>query len=576
MKYIPYCLATLAVLACMPSSVAEAESPTGGASNASSQKHPAPASDPDNEGGWVLNPDVSDEFDGDQLDQDKWFVEGTDGEYYIWKGRPPSQFAPHNVLVEDGKLKIRSQWEPEFEFAKEDYADGAHNDTYGVWEGQPFPVTTGGVISNKRFLYGYMEARTKAGNASMTSSFWAIGYQSELDIYEQIGNPAIKTGDIQEDMWKASIHDWSPPAKRPTRRFGLKTKLPFRVADDFHVYGAEWGEDYLKLYLDGELIWETTREREGKSWVLNNPLEIWFDSEIFTWLGMPTKEGLPMDYEIDYVRVWQKPSKHLLARQFFGFEGPILFQDNPKPNMLVPESSEVNQYQQFWQFGEDALTRFAITKDQAVQGIKSLRFDPNGLNVHVSAVTPPAAVQISDGQFDLSLSVYLEKDCGLQSLNVSLSDPEVVLDGFDLKDVPKEQWVKMTKTFQRDQASGDSDRLRLRFMKDQVEPGEGMIYIDDISISAHDPSASAPAMSVIQGKTVKKSPNDMTLQEFVDMEKAKWQENGWPWNQQAVEANFKEMDVDQNGLASGQERQTWFAKRAAEVAKEKATKPQSP
>ena len=148
-----------------------------------------PASDPSNEGGWVLNEDVSDEFEGKKLDTEKWFIEGQDGEYYIWKGRPPSQFAPHNVRVEDGKLKIRTQWEPDFQFAKENYADGKNNDRYGEWEGKPFPVSTGAVITKKRFLNGYMEAKTKTGNAAITGAFWAIGYEQELDVFEQMGNP---------------------------------------------------------------------------------------------------------------------------------------------------------------------------------------------------------------------------------------------------------------------------------------------------------------------------------------------------------------------------------------------------
>ncbi len=71
-----------------------------------------PLSDPENQGDWILNEAISDEFEGSELDPGKWFIQGTDGEYYIWKGRAPSQFAPHNVRIEDGKLKIRSQWEP--------------------------------------------------------------------------------------------------------------------------------------------------------------------------------------------------------------------------------------------------------------------------------------------------------------------------------------------------------------------------------------------------------------------------------------------------------------------------------
>ncbi|MEJ7736808.1 MAG: hypothetical protein WKF97_05210 [Chitinophagaceae bacterium] len=38
----------------------------------------------------------------------------------------------------------------------------------------------------------------------------------------------------------------------------------------------------------------------------HQPLNIWIDSETFPWHGVPAKEDLPVDYEVEYVRVWQK------------------------------------------------------------------------------------------------------------------------------------------------------------------------------------------------------------------------------------------------------------------------------
>ncbi|MEO0474071.1 MAG: hypothetical protein AAF206_30965, partial [Bacteroidota bacterium] len=140
-----------------------------------------PASDPQNKEGWVLNADLSDEFEGDALDPEKWMIEGENGNYYIWKGRAPSQFAPHNVIVEDGKLKLRTQWEPDFPFDQEGYKESGA-EAYGVFEGDKLPITTAGVITRKRFLNGYMEVKSKVGNAAITGAFWAIGYEQELDV----------------------------------------------------------------------------------------------------------------------------------------------------------------------------------------------------------------------------------------------------------------------------------------------------------------------------------------------------------------------------------------------------------
>ena len=118
-----------------------------------------PASDPDDTGGWVLNDEVSDEFEGDELDTAKWWVEGTGGTYKHWKGRAPSQFSPHNVRVEGGKLLITTKWEPDFEFSDEVKAE--YKSPYENY-------TTAAVFGNRTFLYGYLEIRCKAADAAIT------------------------------------------------------------------------------------------------------------------------------------------------------------------------------------------------------------------------------------------------------------------------------------------------------------------------------------------------------------------------------------------------------------------------
>ena len=63
------------------------------------------------------------------------------------------------------------------------------------------------------------------------------------------------------------------------------------------------------------------------------------------------------------------------------------------------------------------------------------------------------------------------------------------------------------------------------------------------------------------GDAAKKSPTDWTKDEYVAMEKTKWAKNGWAWNQAKVESNFSEIDANKDGIASGKERQVWFAKK---------------
>ena len=60
---------------------------------------------------------------------------------------------------------------------------------------------------------------------------------------------------------------------------------------------------------------------------------------------------------------------------------------------------------------------------------------------------------------------------------------------------------------------------------------------------------------------------DMTKQEFVAMEKANWAKHGWRWEQAKVESNFDEMDTNQDGIASGRERQVWYANKKTSLEK---------
>ena len=437
-----------------------------------------PASDPSNTGGWILREDISDEFDGSEIDKSKWFVEGDNGDYYIWKGRAPSQFAAHNVIVEDGLLKLRSQWEPDFDFA---IGEGHEGNDYATHEGEFIPVTTAGIISLKRFLNGYMEVRSRSADAAMTSSFWMIGYESELDVYETMGNPKIDSGSgITATMLKASVHDWQPPAQRPTRKFGYVQELPWRVADEFHVYGVDWGPDYLKFYIDGELTHEVTQAEVGRDWVLTNPLEIWLDSEIFVWLGLPHEEELPVDFEVDYVRVWQKPETNLLDRAFFGFEGPILYQDQPRPLTLVPENSENNDYQKFWNIDEPSSENLAVVRHETFSsGTRSLRYSGAAA---ASAVSPEASVSLPTGDLVFSARVFVENGAAADSVRFELQASSSLDVSFDLSGLPTGEWATVSHSFSRSDEEVATDEMAIHFSASGA-PDAGMsVYIDDIRV----------------------------------------------------------------------------------------------
>lgn len=266
-----------------------------------------PHTDPTNTGSWVLVENMSDEFNGTAVDDAKWQVCGKDGVY--WGGTPgftgrgyPStrydtgwEYSPDNVRVESGMLKITTKYDP----------------TY-AWVNNPnnynFEFTTGGVWSKNQFTRGYMEIRCKLPVTDSTGAFWTTGNQAELDVFEATG----LSGTRKNLLW-STIHDWAIPA--PNKVWTDTNSLSFDFSDGFHTYSADWDETSVKIYADGQLIHQTTRgfvenitgDYDSDRWPMTGGQHVWADSEIFPWWGQSTT-NMPADFEVDYIRVWQKSS----------------------------------------------------------------------------------------------------------------------------------------------------------------------------------------------------------------------------------------------------------------------------
>jgi hypothetical protein len=249
---------------------------------------------------------------------------------------------------------------------------------------------------------------------------------------------------------------------------------------------VEWGEDYLKGFLDGKEVYSVTQKEVGKNWVLNNPLEVWLDSEIFVWLGLPHQEELPADYQVDYVRVWQKPSSNLLDRAFFGFEGPILFEQHPRPLKLVPESSVEDEYQKFWRIDPASAKHLSIVPhEQFASGMKSLKFSQDGSlsTDEVAAVAPAGSVSLPAGSYVFSAKIWIGPKTAAKKLYVSLADPAIELPAIDLTECAKGEWVTVTRPFARTQDSTAQDGLKIAFRRGDAPSGSSLVYVDDLSIA---------------------------------------------------------------------------------------------
>ncbi|QDS98493.1 family 16 glycosylhydrolase [Adhaeretor mobilis] len=432
-----------------------------GSTIAAAQPAVYPVADPKNQGEWHLNDAVSDEFEGTTLDEKKWHIQGTNGEYRSnFIGRAPSQFSTKNVRIEAGKLKLQAKWEPDFDFSKKiDKSDKK------APEGRPYEnITTAAVISKQQFLYGYMEIKCKAADASVTSSFWMTGNGVELDVFEFLARPAqTHKKQLPRELW-SSIHDWSPEGKGKTT-WTDRLQLDWKVADDFHVYGIEWDENYLKFHADGKLVRSVTRQEVGEEgWVITKPLWVWVDSETFPWHGIPEKNDLPVDFEIEYIRIWQKS---LTSNIPLSFEGPFALEEKS----------------QDWWMTEPSRKHLAIVDEKAASGSKSLKFSDSGpLEEKVTAFAPYGSSDLEPGRYEFSMKAWLEPECDVKRVRIVLEEPWLELKPLDLSGVEKGKWVTISQTFRRSDPSSAKDRIRVVVQPEDVSGSGQALYIDDLSI----------------------------------------------------------------------------------------------
>ena len=169
------------------------------------------------------------------------------------------------------------------------------------------------VNTNEGWTYGYFEARLKLPKGKGTwPAFWMMpstwsGWQDggEIDIMEHVG--CVPTEVSSSIHCKAYYHAIGTQ-KTAARKIAT-------VMDEFHVYALEWTEEYIKTYVDGEQLFyynpdNYSKGRNADTWPFNKPFQLklnlaWGGD----WGGMygVDESCLPATYEIDYVRVFQKP-----------------------------------------------------------------------------------------------------------------------------------------------------------------------------------------------------------------------------------------------------------------------------
>lgn len=235
----------------------------------------------------------SDEFNGTKLNTDNWgyemgYVRNNEPQYYTSR--------KENVEVNNGYLRISATAKVSNVTGETKYYSGS--------------VNTSG---KKSFKYGVIEMRAKLPSSyrnptATWPAFWMMGTQSwwpkcgETDILEMYGQNFKK--------YEANVH-WADENGNHVHLWTTDGKLPTYydskdLGDTWHTYGVEWTKEYMRFFCDDttlgtiDITGEQMTELHYSNYILLNlalqPGEI----------SKANKHSFPVDYLIDYVRVYQK------------------------------------------------------------------------------------------------------------------------------------------------------------------------------------------------------------------------------------------------------------------------------
>ncbi|WP_178987462.1 glycoside hydrolase family 16 protein [Winogradskyella schleiferi] len=192
-----------------------------------------------------------------------------------------------NIVVEDGLLK--------FTVRQESY------------EGSNY--TSARLLTKGKFeqQYGRFEARIKLPwGQGLWPAFWMLGDDNNgTEVWPQIGEIDIMENRGQEPtIIGGAVHG-------PGYSGGTAIAKPYELMNDrfdtgFHIFGIEWGENYINYYVDDVLYNQITPDDVPGEWVFNDSFYIIMNVAVGgSYVGSPNSSTVfPQEMLVDYVRVY--------------------------------------------------------------------------------------------------------------------------------------------------------------------------------------------------------------------------------------------------------------------------------
>ena len=228
-----------------------------------------------------------DEFDATSLDTTKWTK------------IPPNQADWGNYMsdnercydLNEGKMILRG-------ISNENNPD------------DPRPYFTGGIYTKGKFAYQYgkIEIHAKLGSAQGAwPAMWMLAEQNKYGNYPKNGEIDIMEHINFEDKIYQTTHSYYTLDLKQTQVPPHGGTAEFDK-DDFNTFGLEWYPDRLVFTLNGEETFTYPRltDVDPSQWPYDQPFYLMIDMQLEgSWVGKANPDHLPVEMEIDWVRVYQ-------------------------------------------------------------------------------------------------------------------------------------------------------------------------------------------------------------------------------------------------------------------------------
>jgi beta-glucanase (GH16 family) len=194
-----------------------------------------------------------------------------------------------NIIVQNGYLIISAKQEN--------------------FEGSSY--TSARILTKDKFeqQYGRFEARIRSPyGQGMWPAFWMLGANSDEVIWPECGEIDIMEIRGQEpSVLVGSLHGPGYSAGEAiSKSYDLVND---RFDTDFHVFGIEWGPDFVNYYVDDVLYNQITPDDlpDPDKWVFDQPFYLILNVAVGgSFVGSPNAETVfPQTMLVDYVRAYK-------------------------------------------------------------------------------------------------------------------------------------------------------------------------------------------------------------------------------------------------------------------------------